>query len=127
MHEATRDDTPDATNCLKFVAIMQEAFHDGTLSKESIWQIVVLIPKEAIRDFRGVVLVEVLWKAVTSLLNRRLTAAITFHDVLHGFWAGRGTGTVALEANLLQHLTAMREVVLFEVLLDLQKAYESLD
>ena len=40
--------------------------------------------------------------AVTSLLNRRLTEAIKYHDVLHGFWAGRGTGTAALEAKLLQ-------------------------
>ena len=40
---------------------------------------------------------------------------------------GRGTGTAALEANMLQHLTAMREAVLFEVFLDLQKSYDALD
>ena len=46
-------------------------------------------------------MVEVLWKTVTSLLNQRLMEAIKFHDVLHRFRAGRGTGTAALEAKLL--------------------------
>ena len=49
------------------------------------------------------------------------------HDVMHGFWAGRGTGTAALEAKMIQQTTAMREAVLFEVFLDFQKAYDSLD
>ena len=30
---ATQDDSPDATNCLKVVAIVQEAFCDGILAK----------------------------------------------------------------------------------------------
>ena len=106
---------------------MQEVLWDGILAKESIWQTVVLIPKGKSGDFRGIGLVEVLWKTMSSLLNRRLTAAITFHDVLHGFRAGCGMGTASLEAKLLQQLTAMTEVVLFEVLLDLQKAYYALD
>ena len=86
-----------------------------------------MITNGASGDFRGIGLVEVLCKALTSLLNCRLAAAIKFHDVLHGFWAFRGTGTATLEAKLLQHLTSMREAVLFEVFLDLQKAYDALD
>ena len=46
---------------------------------------------------------------------------------MDGFWAGRGTGTTALEVKLLQDTTATREVVLFEVLLDLQKVHDALD
>ena len=91
-----------------------------------MWQTVVLIPKGR-RYFRGVGLVEVLWKAVASLLNRRLTAAITYHDALHGFRAGLGTGTAAFEVKLIQLLTAMREAFLFEVFLGLQKSYDALD
>ena len=33
-HEATRDNTPDATNWQKVVVILQAEFRDGTLSKE---------------------------------------------------------------------------------------------
>ena len=54
-------------------------------------------------------------------------AAISFHDTLHVFWVGQGTGTTDLEANLIQQLAAMREAVLFKVFLDLWKSYNALD
>ena len=87
---------------------MQAALCDGTLSNESIWQKVVLILKGNIRDFWGIVLVEVLWKTMPGLLHRRFTSVIFSHDALHGFQADCGTGTATLEANLIQQLTAMR-------------------
>ena len=86
----------------------------------------VLIPKGK-GDYRGIGLVAVLWKVVEVILNRRLTSSITFHDVLHGFRADRGTGTATLEAKLLQQLAAMREEVLYVIFLDLTKAYDALD
>ena len=105
---------------------MQAALQDGTLAKECMWHTVFLTPKGK-GDLRGIGLVKVLWKAITSLLNFRLTAAISFHDTLHGFRVGRGTRNVTLEAKLLQQLTATRKAVLFEVFLDIQKAYDALD
>ena len=63
-------------------------------------QEVVLITKGK-KDYRGIVIVEVMWKVVAAILNLRLTVCITFHDFLHGFRAGRGTGTATLEAKLL--------------------------
>ena len=68
-----------------------------------------------------------MWKIVTVILNRRFTSSTTFHDVLHGFRAGRGTGTATLKAKLLQQLAAMREEVLYVIFLDLTKAYYALD
>ena len=68
---------------------------------------VVLIPKGK-KNYRGIGLVEVMWKVVAAILNRHLTASITYHDFLHGFRAGCGTGTVTLEAKLLQQLVALR-------------------
>ena len=53
-------------------------------------------------DLRGIGLVEVLWKSILSLLNCQLRVAISFHDTLHGFRAGQGTGVSALEAKILQ-------------------------
>ena len=61
------------------------------------------------------------------ILNCRLISFITFHDVLHGFREGRGTGTATLEAKLLQQLTAMRKEVLYVIFLDLTKEYDALD
>ena len=81
----TRDDTPDATNWQKVVAIVQAAFRDGTLAEECTWQVVVLIPKGKSGNFRGIGLVEVIWKTMSSLLNFQVTEEIIFHDVLHSF------------------------------------------
>ena len=70
---------------------------------------------------------EVMWKIVAAILNCRLDASITFHELIHIFWAGRGTGTVTLKERLLQQLADLREEVLYRILLDLQKAYYALD
>ena len=72
-------------------------------------------------------MVEVTWKVMAVILHRRLTAGIKFHDALHGFREGRGTGTATLKAKLLQQLDAMREDVLYVFFLDLTKAYDALD
>ena len=68
-----------------------------------------------------------IWKVVAVILNRRFTSSITYHDALHGFRAGRGTGTATLEAKLLQQLASMREEVLYVTFLDLTKSYDALD
>ena len=60
-------------------------------------------------------------------LNFWLTVSITFHNFLHGFWAGRVIGTATLEAKLVQQLAALREEVLYVIFLDLHKAYDALD
>ena len=44
---------------------------------------------------------EVMWKVVAAILHRQFTTTITYHDFLHGFRAGRGTGTATLKAKLL--------------------------
>ena len=87
---------------------------------------VFLIP-EGKGDYRGIGLVEVMWKVVADILNRRPTASITFHEFLHGIRAGCGTGTATLEAKLLQQLAALREEVMYVIFLELHKAYDALD
>ena len=87
--------------------LIQTAFREGDLAEEATWQAVVLIPKGG-KEYRGIGLVEVMWKVVAAVLNLRLTASITYHEFLHGFWAGHGTGTATLEAKLIQQLAALR-------------------
>ena len=111
---------------MRFVDLVQAAFREGKLAEETTWQAVVLIPKWK-KYYRDIVLVEVMWKVVAAILNRRFTTSITYHNSLHGFWAGCGTGTATLEAKLLQTLTALREEVLYVIFLDLHKAYDALD
>ena len=88
---------------------------------------VLMIPKGGGNEFRGIGLVEVLWKAISGIINCRISSYIHFHDALHGFRAGRGTGTVTLKAKPLHNLTATREEVLYSILINLRKAYDALD
>ena len=61
----------------------------------------VMIPKGGGTKFIGIGLVEVLWKAISGIINCRISSSIQFHDALHGFCAERGTGASTLEANIL--------------------------
>ena len=70
---------------------------------------------------------EVMWKVVAVILNRRFTSSITYHNALHGFRAGRCTRTSTLEAKLILHLAAMREEVFYVIFPDLTKVYDALD
>ena len=47
--------------------------------------------------YRGIGLVDVIWKVCALIINNRLRDAITFHNVLHGFRHGRGEGTETME------------------------------
>ena len=58
-------------------------------------------------EFRGIGVVEVLWKVLQGVINWRIGVTVQFHNVLRGFMTGRGTGTASLESKLLQQLTAM--------------------
>ena len=80
--ERRTDEKAGAENWARVVDLMQTAFRERDLAEESTWQAVVLIPKGK-GDYRGIGLVEVMWKLVAVVLNRRFTSSITFHDVLH--------------------------------------------
>ena len=91
----------EASNWGRVVDLVQTALREGQLAQKAMWQAVVLITKGK-KYYRGIGIVEVMWKVVAAILNLRLTASISFHDSLHRFWAGRSIGTATLEANLLQ-------------------------
>ena len=126
LRAVTQEDEPDDTHWRKVVEIFLSALRDGNVSNKSMWKMVVLNPKGDVRDFRDIGLIEILWNTITGLINRRLTSAIGFYDVLHGLQAGRRTGTASLQAKLLQRPMAMSEVVLHEIFLEIQKAYINL-
>ena len=92
------------------VELVKLSFQDGVLAEEAAWKAVVLILKGG-GDYCGIDLVEVIWKAVTVIPNRRFTSAITYHNSLHGFRAGCGTGNATLEVKLIQQVAALREAV----------------
>ena len=124
--EAMRKERPDTANWDWVVDIINTVFMEGRLPDECMWQTVVLLPKGN-GESRGVRFVEVLWKDLFGVVNLCIGAAAKFHDMLHGFMAGRGTWNASLEDKLLQNLTSTREEVLYEVFLGLWKDYDALD
>ena len=77
----------EAANWEIVVDLVHTAFREGRLVEEATWQTVVLITKGK-KYYRCIGLMKVMWKVVEAILNRRLTASITFHDFLRGFRAG---------------------------------------
>ena len=108
------------------VRLITTIWETGEIPRQVLWMIVVLIPKGNSRDFRGIGLLEVLWKVIEKVLDARLSS-IDLHDCLHGFRAGRGCGTGIMEAKLFQQLAYIEQCPLYAVFIDLQKAYDAMD
>ncbi len=87
--------------------------------------IVVLLPKGG-RDYRGIGLLELLWKVVERIMDWRLNV-LPLHEALRGCRNGRGTGMAILEAKLAQQLAYLEQAPFYGVSLDLKKAFDAMD
>ena len=70
---------------------------------------------------------EVVWKVCAAVVNFQIKRSVTLYNVLQGFTVGSGMGKVTLEGNLAQQLLGIAHKLLFQVFLDVQKVYNSLD
>ena len=73
------------SNCYWVVDIIQTKFWDGRLPVECNWKMVLLIPKRN-GKFKGIGLVDVLWKVLSGSINWQIGAAVHLHSVINGFW-----------------------------------------
>jgi hypothetical protein len=99
------------------IGLIQAIWTKGEIPQQSTWVIVVLLPKEG-GDYRGINLLEPLWKVVEHNMDRQLNALL-LHEALHGCWNGRGTGTGILESKLAQKLVHLEQEPFYGVFLDL--------
>ena len=111
----------------KVLKIIKLAFEEGEIPKSFCNGILVLIPKSNPGEFRGIALLEVIYKLISSIINARLQHSIEFDDAVHGFRKKRGTGTAIMEAKMLMQLHYRLDVPLFMIFIDLKKAYDTLD
>lgn len=111
----------------KVLELIRLIFEDGIIPHKFCHGILVLIPKAQQGEFRGIALLEPLYKLVSMIINDRIQAGITFDDAIHGFRPGRGTGTAIMEAKLLMQLHSRSDKPLYMIFLDLKKAYDTLD
>ena len=108
-----------------FVQLVQAAWTHGAIPRQLLWSIVVLIPKGG-GDYRGIGLLEPIWKCIERVIEHRLNA-IELHDSLHGCRDARGTGTAIIEAKLAQQLSYLELKPFYGVFLDLRKAFDAMD
>jgi hypothetical protein len=88
-------------------------------------EIIFLLPKGG-GNYCGIGLLEPFWKVVEKIMVRRLSL-IKFHYCLHGGLPKQGTGTTSIEAKLARQLAWCDQCPLYEIYLDLKKAYDAID
>ncbi len=108
-----------------FVTSLQVVWESGTIPTQMTWMIIVLLPKGG-GDYRGIGLLDPIWKVVEKVMVARLSV-IKLHDCLHGGLPCRGTGTAIMEVKLQQQLAWVDQAPLYQIYLDLRKAYDALD
>jgi hypothetical protein len=108
-----------------FVKLMQAVWEQGSVPEQMKWEIIVLLPKGG-GDYRGFGLLESFWKVIEKIMVTRLSP-VKFHDSLHGGLPGRGTGTATIKAKLHQSLAWRNQCPLYQIYIDLKKAYNVLD
>ena len=106
---------------------IQEVYRSGKMPSRMTQAICVLIPKNDKGEYRGIGLLEAMWKLTTAVANRRMSRGIRLHDAHHGFREGRGTGTAILETKLRMQLARRQGWPYYQVFLDLSKAYDTID
>jgi exonuclease III len=109
-----------------FVVLVKHCFATGEVPQRFCFSSLVLIPKSD-GGVRGIGLLEVGWKVISMIIKRRLDRTIRFHESLHGFRRGHGTGTAILLARLNMDYNIFQGTPLFQIFLDLSKAYDTLD
>ncbi len=108
------------------VELIQHMWRTGELPQELTWQCLACLPKPC-GGTRGIGLLEIIWKLTEAIMDTRLKEKVKLHDLLHGFKEKRGTTTAIIEAKLQQELAHLPHKPLFQVFLDLTKAYDTAD
>jgi Reverse transcriptase (RNA-dependent DNA polymerase) len=109
------------------LTLINKAFCGKEIPKSFGTGILVLIPKGVPDQYRGIALLEVIYKLISAIITKRINSNIHFHEAIHGFRKFRGTGTAIIEMKLRMQLAQRTTEPLFMIFLDLKKAYDTLD
>ena len=84
----------------RVVSLVQWCVETGEGPQSFKYGALVLIPKAEHGKYRGIALLESVYKLISGLINRRVTNSVKYHDSVHGFRTGRSCSTAILEAKL---------------------------
>ena len=90
------------------VKLIQHIWNTGEIPRQMLRTVIVLIPKGTSGDFRGIGLLEVIWKLIERVLDK-IFSKIKLHTYLHGFRAKQGCGTCIMETTLVQQLAYRKQ------------------
>ena len=108
-----------------FLKLIEQLWETGCIPQQMLWMVIVLLPKGG-GDYRGVGLLDPIWKVVEVVMDNRLKV-LDYHDCILGFLAWQGTETAPTEVKLAQQLAYIEQVPLYGVFIDLRKAYDAMD
>jgi hypothetical protein len=115
------------TNWQGVVTLIQHIFRTGEPPSAFQMGTLVLVPKGEPGKYRGIVLLESLYKLTSCLVNKQVCEKVKFHDGVHGFRAKRSCSTAILKVKLVMQLAKRTGRAYHQIFLDLLKAYDTLD
>jgi hypothetical protein len=108
--------------------IVQTSFAGHAIPLAYSRALLVLLPKGSeAHKFRGITLLEVLYKLWGMIVYRRVLRVIKFHPRIHGFCHRRGCDTAILEAKLEMQWAALHSKPYYQIFLDLAKAFDAVN
>jgi Reverse transcriptase (RNA-dependent DNA polymerase) len=115
----------DKTNWNNCILLIQQIFMSGLVPQRLGFSNSVLLPKPD-GGIRGIGHLETLWKVIAIIIKDRILDAVTIEDSLHGFLPTRGTSSAIIEAKLHLDTTIATGSTIYQVFIDLSKAYDSI-
>ena len=107
------------------IKIVQDCFK-GIIPTAFTIGVLVIIPKDDKGGVRGIGLLETIHKLVSQIINIRMGNTIKFCEEVHGFRRKRGCFTAIGETKLQMQIAACQSDTIYQVYLDLRKAYDSI-
>ncbi len=108
----------------RFVSLIQATWESGTVPTQMSWVVIVLLLKGG--GYHGIGLLDPMWKVVEKIMVAQMSC-LELLNCLHGGLPGQGTGTAIMEVKLNQQLAWVDQAPLYQIYLDLKKAYNTLD
>jgi Reverse transcriptase (RNA-dependent DNA polymerase) len=108
----------------RVVQLVQMASTDLPLPKSFGIGIRVLIPNGAPDQYRGIALLEVIYKLVSLIINKRISWNVQYHDAVLGFQQWCRTITAIIAAKVCMQIAKRTTKPLYFVFMDLKKAFD---
>jgi len=116
-----------ATCFTKLVSLCQCIYDTGEIPQAMKEGILVRLPKTGTKEFRGITLLDTVYKLISSCMNYQAQKAIDYHDGIHGFRTGRGCQMALFEAKADMEARELGTQTYHQIFLDLWKAFDTVN